>query len=366
MPKKTSKNSEPDKVLLYSFATLLVVGIVILISASISKSNADFGNIYGYFVRQLLGIGLGVVAGYMMYKIPYKYFEKWASFIFLGALGAMLLVFVPSFGVRGGGAQRWVDFGFVSFQPSEFIKIAFIIYLAAWLSAHLKEVKNSASFVPFLVLLGMLGVLLMLQPDMSTALIIAAVAASMYFIAGAKWKDVVYMGSIGIATVYLFVKIAPYRVSRVMALFNPQNDPLGASYQLNQMLIAVGAGQIWGAGPFQGTQKDLIPLVMNDAIYAAWAEETGFIGAVALVLIFLVIAWRGFSIAENSKSNFAKFTALGITTWIFIQAFVNMGAIIGVLPITGVTLPLISYGGSSMVATLMGVGLLLQISKEAT
>ncbi|MDX1607987.1 MAG: putative lipid II flippase FtsW [Candidatus Spechtbacterales bacterium] len=359
------KKKKPDKILLYAFGALIFIGIVALISASAQQSNKDFGNIYEYFVHQFLyGFIIGGIAAFIMYKLPYKKLKKLAPIIFAISLGLMLLVFVPGLALETGGAQRWINLRFATFQPSELVKLAFVIYLAAWLSNKMKEMKKGKEFFPFMVLLSILILLLMAQPDFSTTGIIAITAGAMYFAAGARLK---YIGGImgaGIAAFYIFVKTSPYRMSRVLTFLNPESDPFGMGYQINQLMIAVGSGKLFGLGPLQGIQKNLLPLAMNDSIYAVWAEELGFIGASLLVLIFLIIVWRGFKIAELAGNDFARLTALGITVWLFIQAIVNMGAILGILPLTGVTLPLISYGSSSMIVTLMAAGLLLQLSKE--
>lgn len=360
-----TKQKKPDKILLLSFCGLILAGILVLISASAEQSNADFGNIYGYFIHQFIyGFIIGGVLGFVAYKFPYKKLEKLALPLFMAAVALMLLIFIPGIGIKIGGSQRWINIGFATLQPSEIIKLAFIIYFSAWLSSHIKEVKNAKSFMPFIILLGGLGVLLMLQPDLSTMGILAAIAVAMYFTAGAKIREMAGLAGLGVAAFYVFVKISPYRLRRVTTFLSPETDPFGIGYQINQMLIAVGSGQLWGAGPLQGTQKNFLPLAMNDSIYAVWAEETGFIGAGIMVLLFLLIAWRGLHIANNSKTNFARFTAIGITTWLFVQSVINMGAIMGVVPLTGVTLPLVSYGSSSLIITLVATGLLLQLSKE--
>lgn len=360
MPNK----KKPDKILLYSILALIVVGMIALISASTKASRADFGNIYGYFIHQLIyGFSIGTVAALFAYKFPYKKWQKLALPIFLFSLVLMILVFVPGIALETGGAQRWLDLGFITFQPSEFVKFAFIIYLAAWLTSHLSKRKKSPNLIPFLTLVGVLGALLMLQPDLSTFGIISITAVIMYFSAETRLRHIFSLGLIGVASFFALVQISQYRMDRVMTFLNPKSDPLGLGYQINQMLIAVGSGQIWGTGPLQGVQKNFLPLAMNDSIYAVLAEETGFIGSSMLIILFTIFLWRGLSVATSTKNTFAKFTAIGITVWLFSQAIINISAILGVFPLTGVTLPFISYGSSSLVITLMAAGLLLQLSK---
>lgn len=187
----------------------------------------------------------------------------------------------------------------------------------------------------------------------------------MYFAAGAKLKYILGMSAGAAAALVFFIRSTPYRWSRVLTFLNPASDPLGKGYQLAQGEIAIGAGRLWGAGFLQGTQKNFLPLAMNDSIYAVWAEETGFVGSVILIVLYLLLLWLGFRLAEKTNDNFGKFLLVGIASWIFIQALVNIGSIVGVIPLTGVTLPLVSYGASSIIITMAAMGLMLQLSKQA-
>ena len=356
---------KPDKMLFWVISALVVVGVVVLISASIGESMRDFDNMYAYFLHQLLyGYLLGGILAYIAYKFPYKKLKKISLWIFLPSLFLMILVFVPGISVATRGAKRWLDLGFATFQPSELIKLTFIIYLAAWLSTHIREIGKKSSLISFSALLGVLITLLILQPDLSTLGVIVATSVVMYYVAGARFRYLVSIGVVGAGALILFIQTSQYRLNRILTLLNPSADPLGLSYQINQILIAVGSGRFFGTGLFQGLHKVFLPLVMNDSIYAVWAEETGFIGSVILILLFLLLSWRGFKIATLIKDNFGKFIMIGLTVWFFIQASVNIAAIMGIFPLTGVTLPFISYGSSSMVVTLMGAGLMLQLSKN--
>ena len=358
------KKKKPDKILLYTIASLFIIGIVVLISASIGESKRDFNNIYAYFLHQLLfGYLLGGIVAYVAYKFPYKKLKKIAVWLFLPSLFLMILVFVPGISLTTRGANRWLDLGFVTFQPSELIKLTFIIYLAAWLSTHIRDISKKSSLISFSALLGVLVVLLILQPDLSTLGIIVATSVVMYYAAGARFKYLASIGAVGTGVLILFIQTSQYRLNRILTLLNPSADPLGLGYQINQILIAVGSGQFFGTGLLQGSHKKFLPLVMNDSIYAVWAEETGFIGSVILVLLFLLLSWRGFKIATLITDNFGKFIMVGLTVWFFVQASINIAAIIGIFPLTGVTLPFISYGSSSMIVTLVGAGLMLQLSK---
>ncbi|MEX2008399.1 MAG: putative lipid II flippase FtsW [Candidatus Spechtbacterales bacterium] len=366
MPRKTLH--PPDKILLAAFVVLLVVGTVALFSASVNASQEDYGNLYGYFLHQVFyGLLVGTVAAVGMYLFPYRHLKRLALPVFLGALFLMMLVFVPGISREAAGAQRWIDVGFFVLQPSELAKFALIIYLAAWLETHKARLKDFSALVPFSVLLGLMAALLILQPNFSTLMLTAVIAGAMYFAAGAPWKYVGGLIAAGVLFAAAMIQIAPYRLRRLTTFFNPSEDPLGVSFQINQALIAIGSGRIWGKGLAQGLEhKRLLPEQMNDSIFAVWAQETGFLGATFLIGLFGVILVRGFRAATQAKDMFASLAALGITIWLVTQALFNMGAMMGLVPLTGIPLPFVSYGSSSLVVSMAAMGLLLQLSRKAT
>src|SRR3989338_907962 len=227
------KSKMPDKILLTVVLALLGVGIITLISASIQESQKDFSNIYGYFLHQLIyGFLLGGTLGYLAYRFPYQKLKKISLPIFAGSLLLMVLVFVPQLSVTTRGAQRWLNFGFFTFQPSELIKLTFIIYLSAWFSARIKDISKKNSLISFSVLLGILLTFLILQPDLSTLGIIAAIAITMYFVAGANLKHLMILCAVGSASLFVFIKTSPYRLNRILTFLDPANDPLGIGYQI--------------------------------------------------------------------------------------------------------------------------------------
>lgn len=360
------RKRKPDYILLAAVVTTLLVGLAALLSASVAESQSDSGSIYSYFTHQLIyGVGIGIIAGIIAYKVHYKKWRPFALPILLVSLLLLLLVFIPQISAASGGARRWISIFGISFQPSEFAKLSFIIYLAAWLEARRRTLKHwNEGFVPFLLIVSVLGGLIALQPDVGTLGIISLTAAFIYFVAGASIAQMGAILALGMGLLFALVKIAPYRVDRITSFFDSSADPLGISYQINQALLAIGSGGLLGVGLGKGMQKyNFLPEPMKDSIFAVWSEEAGFVGAIFLVGLFLLIGLRGLRIAKKSKDRFGQLMAIGITFWIVFQAFVNIASMIGLMPLTGIPLPLVSYGGSSMIVTLAGLGILLNISK---
>lgn len=351
---------------------LIIFGVLILSSVSATLSQERFGYPYYYLTHQFLyGILPGSILALIFFKVPLVFLKRIALPLFLLNLIIMSLVFLPQFRLQSGGASRWLNFGPISLQPAEFLKITFLLYLAAWLStktnlSHLKSKKNSnLPLIVFLILLGILSLFLIFQPNIGTLLIISLIAGSVFFGAGTPlWQNILVI-LIGLGGLLSLIKLAPYRFNRLLVFFNPETDPLGIGYQIKQALIAVGSGGIFGLGLGMSRQKfGFLPQSMQDSIFAIFAEEGGFIGVIILILLFLVFVWQGFRVAKKSLDRFSQLLALGISFWIGMQAFINMGAMIGILPLTGIPLPFISYGGSHLIAELIGVGILLNISKN--
>lgn len=357
---------KPDYILVGAITVILLIGLAALFSASVAESYKEFGNIYSYFWHQLIyGVGVGLVFALVAYKISYKKWKTYALPFLLIAIFFLLLALIPSFSLEIGGARRWIHIGGFSFQPSEFVKLGFVIYLAAWFEARRAIMRRwNEGFIPFLITVGVLGFLIILQPDIGTLGIISITAAFMYFIAGASVGQMSAIVSIGLGLLFLLAKAAPYRAERFVTFFNNSVDPLGISYQINQALLAIGSGGIFGLGLGKGVQKySFLPEPMKDSVFAVWLEEAGFVGGFILIAAFLVLGIRGLKIAKNSPDKFGRYLAVGITCWLISQAFVNIGSMLGLLPLTGIPLPLVSYGGSATVVSLAGLGILLNISK---
>ena len=358
---------KPDYILLSVVGILILLGIMTLTSISAVLSQEKFGSSTFFLSHHLLfGLLPGFALGFLAFRLSLAFFKKWAPVLVLANLFLMVLVFVPKIGMSFGGASRWINLGIISFQPSEFLKLSFILYLAAWLDTLKIKTKNlSNTLIAFLIILGVISLLLILQPDISTLAIIVISGVFMYFSAGTLFRHTFLIGAAAIAGLLLLVKISSYRLDRFLVFLKPELDPMGISYQIKQALIAVGSGGIWGRGLGTSALRFIfLPQPMADSIFAIFSEEIGFIGSVILILLFLIFAWQGFKIAKKSRNGFYKFSAVGISSWITLQALINIGAMVGVLPLTGIPLPFISYGGSAMIAELIGVGILLNISKH--
>jgi len=367
MTQRTYISKKPDYILLFTILALLAIGFVALSSASAVPSREKFNDPYYYLKHQLIfGFSAGLFLGYLAYRIRLKTFEKLALPILLLTFFLLILVFLPNFGYTHGGAKRWVILGPISLQPSEIAKFSYILFLASWFKNRKNEIKSflEGTF-PFLLMTGFLAGLLILQPAVGPTGILLISAMIMYFIAGGKIFHIAYCLVLGILLLGILIKIAPYRIERIQAFLNPGADPLGISYQINQCLIAIGSGGIGGVGLGNSGQRyHFIPEPMGDSVFAIYAEEMGYIGSVFLIGLFILFAWRGLKAGLNCENKFAKITAVGIVSWITLQAFINIAGISKLLPLTGVPLPFISYGGSALAITLIASGLLLNISKH--
>jgi len=366
--KNKTKILKSDPIILSIVLILLVFGLVMISSAGIIFSNVRFGDEYHLFKRHFLyGIVIGLPSMYLVSKINYKFWQKIALPFFVGTLVLLALVLISGIGVNYQGASRWIDLGPISFQPTEIAKIGIIIYLAAWLkgrSSKLGDLKEG--LVPFLMILGVAAFLIIAQPDIGTLGVIVMTSLVMFFVAGAPIRYIFGVLLGGLAVVGLLIKLEPYRMNRLTAFLDPSVDPQGISYQINQALLAVGSGGIFGLGLGHSRQKfNYLPEPVGDSIFAIISEELGMIGAVILVGFFVAFALRGFRIARFAPDSFSRLVAVGITTWIVFQALVNIMSILKMMPLTGIPLPFISYGSTSLVFTLVGIGILLNISKHA-
>ncbi len=373
--------AEADYILAGLILFLVVFGILMQSSVSALYSWARFNKTsYFLFHQMILAIIPGLILGFIAFKVPLEKFKKYAPVFLLINLALLAIVLLMKFTSGSTSAIRWIKIGSVSFQPSEFLKFTFILYLASWIGAKItnpskrkKETRFQKSLkkdfarrlIPFCIIIAAIGLFLILQPDISTLGVIVCTGFLMYWASDTPiWHTLVVI-LVGIAILGILIKIAPYRFDRFLVFIQPQTDPLGKGFQINQSLIAVGSGGFWGRGLGMSNQKlGFLPESMSDSIFAVFAEETGLVGGLILITIFLIIFWRGIQISKNASDNFSKLTALGISCWLIIQAFVNIGAMIGIIPLTGIPLPFFSYGGSHLIAELIGVGILLNISRN--
>jgi cell division protein FtsW len=382
-----------DIVLLGIIGTLIILGILILAGISAPLAQQKIGDpTYFLFHQILFGIIPGIIAGFIFYKIPLPILKKWSPGLLFVNIVFLVLVFAPVIGMGSAGANRWINLGFASFQPSEFLKITFILYLASWLTSKHKSADNnskkskfysskerilslslshifgalSKTFLPFIAILGFIGILLIKQPDTSTLGLIAIVAGIMYFSIGTPVWHSILIVLIGVSSLTFLIKTAPYRMNRFMVFLNPEIDPMGIGYQLKQSIIAIGSGGILGIGLGMSRQKFVfLPQSMSDSIFSIFAEETGLLGCLILISLFLLFLWRSFHLAKITADQFSLLVCVGISSWIVLQAFINISAMAGISPLTGIPLPFISYGGSHIIAELIGVGILLNISKSS-
>lgn len=363
---KTKKLKKVDPIVLGVVLLLLVFGLVMISSAGVVVSKHRFNDEY-YFLKHQLIVGVipGVFLLFLVSKIKYTFWKKISLPFFVSAVVLLILVLIPGFGIHLQGASRWINLGPISFQPTEVMKLALIVYLASWLQSRLDVIKSwQEGFLPFVTILGLVGILIILQPDVGTLGAISLIALTMFFVAGAPIKFIATLVGSGLALLMILIKVEPYRMNRFLAFWDPSIDPQGIGYQVNQALIAFGNGGIWGLGLGHSRQKfNYLPEPVGDSIFAIIGEELGLIGASLVVLLFLVFALRAFKIAKNAPDKFACFAVIGITAWIVFQALINIMAITHLIPLTGIPLPLVSYGSTSLIFVLIGVGIILNVSR---
>jgi cell division protein FtsW len=357
-----------DRIFLWITLLLLFGGFFLFLSASLGLLARDGGESFeSVFMSQVLfGLIFGLIAMLLFSCFPYKYLRSFSVFLFLAGVIATCLVFVPGIGFAHGGAKRWLDLRITTFQPSELLKLGFVLYLAAWLSAAKEKVRTfKFGTIPFLILLGIPAVLLVLEPDVGTFGIIASAGIFMFIAAGGKFTHIFAIIITGILAFCVVVQFKPYLQDRIDIFLNPDKDPQGAGYQMNQSLIAVGSGKLFGRGFGQGIQKfpPFLPEPTNDSIFAVASEEFGFVGSVAIIFFFVLFAMRGFHISSNAPDRFSRLAVIGIVFLIVTQSFINIASMVGLFPLTGVPLLFISHGGTALLFALAEVGIILNISR---
>jgi cell division protein FtsW len=362
------RKSPPDYTFLGLAGALVVFGLVMLISASGPVGYERYQDAY-YFVKHQLIYGLipGVVLFLIFLNIDYRFFKKIYFWLYCFSIFILLLVFVPGLGANLKDAKSWVDLRIFTFQPAEISKLTFLFFLAAWFEMKgdkIKDLKEGA-LAFFGVLAPIIG-LVMLQPDIGTMVGIALMAFSLYFLAGADIRHICGFIAAGFISLIALIKVAPYRMDRFTAFLNPKTDPLGIGYHINQALLAIGSGGLFGLGLGHSRQKfQYLPEVVGDSIFAVMSEELGFFFIVGFLILFVVFLLRILKISRGAQDDYGRFLALGIVSWFGIQAFINIGSMVGLLPMTGLTLPFISYGGTSLAISMAAVGVVANISKNS-
>ncbi|HEY5475482.1 MAG TPA: putative lipid II flippase FtsW [Tepidiformaceae bacterium] len=344
-------------------AVLTITGLIVVYSASFVISLAEFQDANHYIIRQAIWAVLGVTLLIIAMRTDYRIYRAMSVPIMLATIGALVLVLVA--GVTGGGARRWLGYGDFSIQPAEFAKLAVILYLAAWLSAKGDSIRTlEGGFLPFVVIISSIGLLIMLEPNLGTTLIIMAIAVVMFWVAGATLPQMLTLGAAGFACVLLLATVEGYRADRLSTFLNAGADPLGHGFQTLQTLIAMGNGGITGLGLGASRAKFFyIPESHTDGVFAILGEELGVVATTAVLVLYMTLMVRGFQVARRSRDDYGQLVATGITTWITVQALLNIGGITRVIPLTGVPLPFLSYGGSALAAVMLAIGVLVSISR---
>lgn len=355
-----------DLMLLSVVLALLAIGLLMVYSASGIKALDTLDEPRFYLVQQSVWVGVGLLAMFVVTRIDYHRYRRVALPALVVAVLLLVAVLIPGLGTRVGGASRWLRFTTsVGIQPAELAKLALVLYFAFWLGRHRERVQSVAVTLPFLLLTGLVAGLVVAEPDLGTAIVVGAISLAMYFVAGARLREFGALGLLAVTAVAAAAVIQPYRLQRILTFLDPWSDPRGAGFQTIQSLYGLALGGPFGEGLGAGKEKfGFLPAPYTDSIFAVLGNELGLLGTLVVVLLFLVIAFKGIRIASRAPDATGALLAAGITTWIVFQAWVNMAVVASLVPMTGITLPFISYGGSSICVGLVGVGILLNIGRQ--
>jgi cell division protein FtsW len=360
-----TKKTTPDIILMLLTFTLLAIGLIMVYSASAIWAEYKFDDSFFFAKRQMLFAGVGIVGMFFIMNIDYWTWRTWAKVLIIACFVLLVLVLIPGIGNVRNGSRSWIGIGAFSVQPSEFMKLAMIAFLAKFLSERQKYITSfKKGLLPSLGFVFLAFGMIMLQPDLGTGTVMVGTCTVMIFIAGARIRHFMVLGLIGIAGFVVLVASAPYRIKRITSFLDPWQDPLGSGFQIIQSLFAIGPGGLFGLGLGQSRQKFFyLPEPQTDFIFAILAEELGFIGGSFILLLFSLLLWRGIRIALGAPDLYGSFLAVGIIAMVAIQVMINVGVVTGLMPVTGITLPFLSYGGSSLTLMLLAVGVLLNVSR---
>lgn len=354
-----------DFILFFTVIALLCFGVVMVYSSSAVSAYVNFNDSYYFLKRQVIWVTLGIMAMLLAINIDYHVWRKLAKPIFIATLVLLVLVLIPGFGKVVNGARRWLGFGSLYLQPSEIAKLSMVLYSSASLARHQDKITSfTKGLLPQLIMLLIVFGLILKEPDLGTALAIGGTIFVMLFTAGAKLSHLTSLGVVGVIGIIAAIIMEPYRLKRLLAFSNPWADPLDTGYHIIQSLYALGSGGLFGVGLGRSREKFLyLPEPHTDFIFAILGEELGFIGTITVILLFFLFAWRGFKIAISAPDIYGSMLAAGLTTMIIVQALMNIAVVTASMPVTGIPLPFISFGGSALIFTLAGVGILLNISR---
>ena len=365
MPSKNLSSS--GQFLLAITICLVICGLFFVTSAGVALSQLKFHQSYYYLKNQLWkGVVPGIILGLTAFFIPYKHWKKYSFLLLLSSAFLLLGVFIPGLGICHKGAHRWLNLGFFTIQPTEIVKLSIILYLAAWLENHQRHLKNfKEGLLPILLVCGIIGALILLEPDLGTLGVIALTVGLILFLGQAKISHLLSICLLGIIIIVLAIHTFPYAANRWHSFLHPTTDIQGKSYQIYQSLIALGSGGLFGRGLGKSLQKyRFLPEPVGDSIFAIIGEELGFIGTVALISLFFLFVYFCFRIAQRAPDKFGYFLVSGFAVLVAVQSLINLAAIIRIIPLTGITLPFISYGGTSLAVFLTGVGFILNIDRH--
>ncbi len=357
---------QPDYAIVVLVAVLLVLGLITVYSSSFALGQLEYNDVTYFVVRQGFGAGLGLMALVILMRTDYHVLRAVSPFLMAAALLGLLAVLMPGIGVEANGARRWIAVGpLPPVQPSEFAKLALIIYVSAWLTSRNLEVKSFAmGFVPFVLLVGFVAGLVLLEPDMGTTVIITLTMVTLFFVAGGSLSHLATLMPIGAIMGSVVILAGDYRLDRIFGFLSAEEEPGGRGFHVLQLLIALGSGGIHGLGIGASRQKFFyIPGSHTDGVFAIIGEEMGFIGAVAVIALFALLIYRGLRTVANARDDFGGLLTVGIISWIAYQTLINIGGITRSIPLTGVPLPFLSYGGSALAALLAGIGIVLSVSR---
>lgn len=345
---------------------LLSLGLLTIFSSSYVWSMYKFNTKYHYFLYQFIFLIVSLIVFFIVSKLDINFIKENINKLFFVGIFLLILVIIPGIGVVRNGSRSWFSVGPFSFQPSEIMKIILFVFTAKYLEKYhnkINKIKNN--LLPIILILGFVIFLIMLEPDFGSSMIITLSVLSMIFVSGLKLKFFSYLGIFGAIGIVLLIVFAPYRLARIVSFLNPWSDPLGSGYQIIQSLYAIGPGGIFGQGLFSSRQKYFyLPEPQTDFIFSIFCEELGFISAVFVIILFMLLFYNIYKVCNKQNNYFKKFLCFGILSSLVIQTLMNLCVVVGIVPVTGVTLPFFSYGGSSLLTTMTSLGIIINLSKD--